>query len=330
MTRVCVIGTTSWGTTLAVLASRASAEVTLLARTTDEANILNAARENKKHRPALRFPDSLRVSNDAEHLATAELIILAVPSASLRTNLIRLAPAFNQDASVLSAVKGVEPETGLRMSEVIAAFGIEIARILALSGPNFAGEIAAGLPAATVVAGETSRAEAIQALLNGPAFRVYTSTDVAGVELGGAMKNVVAIACGLSDGLGYGENAKAGLITRALAEITRLGVAAGATPLTFLGLAGLGDLVLSCASDQSRNRRFGLALALGTGFDKAMKAIDGVVEGAVTARAVPVLARRFGVELPICEALYAVLYENKTPEAAVRELMGRAAKPELA
>ncbi|HLG12615.1 MAG TPA: NAD(P)H-dependent glycerol-3-phosphate dehydrogenase, partial [Dehalococcoidia bacterium] len=195
--------------------------------------------------------------------------------------------------------------------------------------PNFAGEIAAGLPAATVVAGrDEARAREAQALLNGPSFRVYTSDDPVGVELSGALKNVVAIACGLSDGLGYGENAKAALITRGLAEITRLGVAAGAQPLTFLGLAGLGDLVLTCEGNTSRNRRLGLALAQEMSLDEALESVEGVVEGVVTARAVPQLARRIGVEMPICESLHAVLFEGKTAIEAGRELMARAARAE--
>lgn len=330
MSSIAVIGTTSWGTTLAVLLARNGHDVALIARTTAEADSLDAARENPRHRPGLRFPTNLRATIDPETLATADLIVLAVPSASLRANLTRLAPAFAPEASVLSAVKGMEPEGCLRMSEVIEAFGVEAQRILVLSGPNFAGEIAAGLPAATVIAGaDPGRARQAQALLNGPTFRVYTSEDVAGVELGAALKNVVAVACGLSDGLGYGENAKAGLITRSLAEITRLGIAAGANPMTFLGLAGLGDLVLTCGSDVSRNRRLGLTLAKGMALDDALASIDGVVEGAVTARAIPGLVRRFGVELPVCQSLYAVLYEGKPPGEAVRELMSRAAKPEF-
>ncbi|HLF77507.1 MAG TPA: NAD(P)H-dependent glycerol-3-phosphate dehydrogenase, partial [Dehalococcoidia bacterium] len=259
----------------------------------------------------------------------ADLVVIAVPSASLRDNLIRLAPAIAPDASVLSAVKGIEPDTCLRMSEVIRAFGIEEERILALSGPNFAGEIAAGLPAASVVACRSvTRAAQAQMMLNGPGFRVYTSDDVAGVELGGALKNVIAIACGLSDGLGYGANARAALITRALAELSRLGAVAGAKPLTFLGLAGIGDLLLSCTSDTSRNRRLGLALAQGLSLDDATASIDGVLEGAVTARAVPALASRFNVELPICAALHSVLFEGKPAAEAGRELMARAARPE--
>jgi glycerol-3-phosphate dehydrogenase (NAD(P)+) len=216
------------------------------------------------------------------------------------------------------------------MSQVIALEGIESERTLVLSGPNFATEIAAGLPAACVIAGSDSeRATRAQALLNGPVFRVYTSDDVAGVEFGGALKNVVAIACGISDGLGYGENAKAALITRALAEITRLGVAAGARALTFLGLAGMGDLVLTCQSDLSRNRRLGLLLAQGRNLQEAQAAIDGVCEGVDTARAVPLLSSRFRVDMPACRALYEVLYESKSPRQAVAELMSRPVKPEL-
>jgi glycerol-3-phosphate dehydrogenase (NAD(P)+) len=326
MTRISVIGSTSWGTTLAVLLARNGAGVTLWARTPEEATALQTKRESPR-RPGLTFPASLNASADVTAVSEAELVVFGVTSSSLRANLDRVASHIAPGATVLSAVKGVEAETGLRMSEIIASSGIDEGRLVALSGHNFAGEIASGLPAATVVAGQD--AAKVQALLNGPAFRVYTSDDVAGVELGGALKNVVAIACGISDGLGYGENAKAALITRALAEITRLGVAAGARPLTFLGLAGMGDLILSCESDISRNRRLGLALAKGASVEAATSSIDGVVEGAVTARAVPVLARKYGVELPICAALYAVLYEGLSPETAVRDLMARASRPEM-
>jgi glycerol-3-phosphate dehydrogenase (NAD(P)+) len=329
MTRVAVVGPTNWGTTLAVLLARGSADVSLIARSVQEMDTLNAARENTRHRPGLRFPDALAVTNDPEAITTADLVVLAVPSASLRANLVRVAPSIAPDASVLSATKGIEADTCLRMSQVIETFGIETRRILALSGPNFAAEIARGLPAATVVAcADEKRAEQVQSLLSGPTFRAYTSDDVPGVEIGGALKNVVAIACGMADGLGYGENAKAALITRGLAEISRLGVAAGAKPLTFLGLAGLGDLVLTCESNLSRNRSLGLALAQERSLDEAIEAAAGVVEGVVTARSVPQLARRLGVEMPICEALYAVLFEGKPVVDAVRELMSRESRPE--
>jgi glycerol-3-phosphate dehydrogenase (NAD(P)+) len=324
-----VIGTTSWGTTLAVLLARGGNETLLWARSEAEAAALTAAGENAKQRPGLRFPGSLRLTAADSDITAADMVVIAVPSAGLRANLERLAGSIAPDATVLSAVKGIEPETSLRMSEVIEGFGVATEHILVLSGPNFAGEIAAGLPAATVIAGrDQSRAQAAQVMLNSATFRVYTSDDPAGVEIGGALKNVIAIACGLSDGLGYGENAKAALITRGLAEITRLGVAAGANALTFLGLAGLGDLVLTCGSDISRNRRLGLALAGGASLAEALASIDGVVEGAVTARALPGLARRYGVEMPICAALHAVLYAGKPAREAGQELMARAAKAE--
>jgi glycerol-3-phosphate dehydrogenase (NAD(P)+) len=329
MARIAVIGTTSWGTTLAALLARGGSDVALIARTVAEADTINAARENARHRPGLKLPDPLHATIDPDAVAEADVVLLAVPSAGLRANLVRLAPAISPDASVVSATKGIEAEGCLRMSEVIESFGIQAQRILVLSGPNFAGEIAAGLPAATVVAARhEARAREVQSLLNGPAFRVYTSDDPAGVELCGALKNVIAIACGLSDGLGYGENAKAALITRGLAEITRLGVAAGAQPMTFLGLAGIGDLVSSCESNLSRNRRLGLALAQEMPLDEALQSVDGVVEGVATARSVPQLAHRHGVEMPICESLHAVLFEGKTAVEAGRDLMARAARAE--
>jgi glycerol-3-phosphate dehydrogenase (NAD(P)+) len=330
MTAVAVIGTTSWGTTLAAMLAGAGHEVVLLARTAGEAAVLQRDRENKRHRAGLAFPTGLTVSHERDRLGRAEVVVIAVPSASLRTNLEALAGTLNAEATIVSATKGIETDTCLRMSEVIAGAGIEASVIVALSGPNFAREIAAGLPAATVVAGsDTARTLSVQRLFNQPGFRVYTSDDIAGVELGGALKNVVAIACGLSDGLGYGENAKAALITRALAEITRLGVAQGARPMTFLGLAGMGDLILTCESDLSRNRRLGLALAGGSSLEEALSASEGVVEGVVTARCIPALVRRSGVEMPICSALHAVLYEGVSPAQAVVELTGRAAKAEF-
>jgi glycerol-3-phosphate dehydrogenase (NAD(P)+) len=330
MTRVAVIGTTSWGTTLAVLFARGSSDVALMARHITEADTLSAARENTRHRPGLRFPDALTCTIDNEYLASADVIVLAVPSAGLRTNMTRLAPAFSPDATIVSATKGIETDTCLRMSQVIEAFGVEPSRILALSGPNFAGEIASGLPAATVVGGiDPTRAQQVQSLLSGPTFRVYTSDDIAGVEVGGALKNLIAIACGMSDGLGYGENAKAALITRGLAEISRLGVAMGAKPLTFLGLAGIGDLVLTCEGNLSRNRRLGLAIAQESSLEEALAASEGVVEGVVTARAIPQLVAKYGVAMPICQSLHSVLFDEKPAVEAVRELMARATRPEL-
>jgi len=305
--------------------------VALWARTEEEARRLARDGENVRHRPGLRFPDSLAVTADVGALAMARLVVFAVPAASLRANLALVGPAIHPDAVVLSAIKGILPEGGQRVSEVLSAAGFAMERLLVLSGPNFSSEIAAGLPAATVVAGSDRRRTLwAQELLIGPTFRVYTSDDVVGVEIGGALKNVVAIACGISDGLGFGANAKAALMTRALAEVTRLGVACGGRAITFLGLAGIGDLIASCESNLSRNRRLGLALARGERLAGALKAIDGVVEGVDTTRAARELSRRLGIEMPITEALHAVLFEGKDPRALVADLMLRSAKEEFA
>jgi glycerol-3-phosphate dehydrogenase (NAD(P)+) len=329
MSRVAVLGTTSWGTTLAVLLARNGVETLLVCRSESEVRNMLAAGENRRHRPGLLFPESLTPTAALSELGNVDALLIAVPSATLRENVERILPSLSPAATVVSATKGIDVETGARVSETIASMGIDASRLAALSGPNFAGEIASGLPAATVVAGpDSKRVEACQALLNSAAFRVYTSSDIVGVELGGALKNVVAIASGLSDGLGYGDNARSALITRSIAEITRLGVAAGAQAMTFMGLAGIGDIILSCGSDQSRNRRLGLALAKGQTLKSYIMGLDGVVEGAVTAQAIPVLTKRYGVEMPISEALHGVLYGGKPVQEAVQELMNRAARPE--
>jgi glycerol-3-phosphate dehydrogenase (NAD(P)+) len=275
------------------------------------------------------LPDTLTPSADGAALGEVDALLVAVPSATLSENLDRVVPHLSPAATIVSATKGVNIETGDRVSQTIASMGVDPSRLAVLSGPNFAAEIAGGLPAATVVAGpDSARVHAFQRMLTSASFRVYTSHDIVGVELGGALKNVVAIACGLCDGLSYGDNARAALITRSLAEISRLGVAAGAEAATFMGLAGLGDVVLSCSSDQSRNRRLGLAMAKGQTLKSYLMGLDGVVEGAVTALAIPVLIKRYGVEMPICEALHAVLYGGKPVQEAVQELMSRAARPE--
>jgi glycerol-3-phosphate dehydrogenase (NAD(P)+) len=328
--RIAVVGTTAWGTTLAALSARSGNEVLLLARSPVEAETLDRDRENRRRRPGLRLPDAVHVSADVAALRGQAMIVLAVPAASLAWNFEQVLPHIDGEASLLSATKGIEPESGHRMSEVIAAAGLDAARILVISGPNFSAEIAAGLPAATVIAGrDPGRASEAQAMLMSPAFRVYTSDDVAGVELGGALKNIVAIACGISDGLGSGQNAKAALMTRALAEMTRLGLACGARPFTFLGLAGMGDLIATCESDLSRNRRLGLALAAGKSLEEALAGIEGVVEGIGTTKAARLLARARSVDMPIAEELYAVLFEGKSPLASLQDLMQRAPKQEF-
>jgi glycerol-3-phosphate dehydrogenase (NAD(P)+) len=313
-----------------VLLARNGHETVLLCRSEEEARRLKADGENRRFRSGLRFPDGLDVESHPGRLRDAEIVVMAVPAASVPANAALLRPHVQPTATVVSATKGIEPETGALMSDLLVAAGIDPGQVCALSGPNFSAEIAAGLPAATVVAGaKRERVRAVQAAFMSDRFRVYASDDLAGVELGGALKNVVAIACGISDGLRSGQNAKAALMTRALAETTRLGVACGARPMTFLGLAGIGDLIATCESDLSRNRRLGLAIAQGQSLEEALAGIDGVVEGVGTARAARLLAHRHGVEMPIAEELCAVLFEGKDPAQSMVDLMRRPPKEEF-
>ncbi len=327
--RVGVVGTGAWGTVLACLCAGHCAETALYARGAEEAAQLAKERQNSRFLPGVRLPDSLNVTADPRAaLGGADLVVLATPSQRLRENLQRLDSAFPRDATLLCASKGIEIGTGLRMSQVIAdALGPDCGAVLTLSGPNLSGEIAAGLPAATVVAGppeHVDRAVAVQALLSDQQFRVYTSDDQPGVELGGALKNVIAIACGVCDGLGYGHNARAGLITRGLAEMTRLAVACGGKAATLSGLAGLGDLLATVASAASRNYSLGVALGSGATLAEARAATVHIAEGVPTAHAALDLGRRLGVELPITERLCALLDGSATPVEGARALMHRA------
>jgi glycerol-3-phosphate dehydrogenase (NAD(P)+) len=322
---ITVVGTGAWGTTLAALLAGNGRDTVLLCRTLEEARRLRADGENRRHCPGLKFPAGLRLRHRPDVIAASEIVVIAVPSGALRDNCARVQPFVRPSSTVVCATKGIEPDTGLRMSEVLGACGVSGGQVCVLSGPNFSAEIGAGLPAATVIAGpDVERVSAARDAFMSDRFRVYTSEDVAGVEIGGAVKNVVAIACGISDGLGMGQNAKAALMTRALAEIARLGEACGARPMTFLGLAGVGDLIATCESDLSRNRRLGIALARGKTLAEALAGIDGVVEGVQTTRAVAVLSARVGVEMPIARELYAVLFEGKAPADSLLDLMRRA------
>jgi glycerol-3-phosphate dehydrogenase (NAD(P)+) len=329
--RALVVGVTAWGLTLAQLLACAGAAVTVLARDGAEAARVRARRTDPARAPAVCLPPTVTVTADpARALAGAGLVVLAVPAQRMRENARRIAPALPAGAVVVSAAKGLELPAGRRMSEVLAAECPRHAGIVALSGPNLADEIARGLPATTVAAAaDADAARRVQRALNTPRFRVYTHDDLVGVELGGALKNVVALGAGINDGLGYGDNAKAAFITRGLAEITRLGVAMGANPLTFAGLSGLGDLVATCASPLSRNRRVGEALGRGQPLAEALAALGHVAEGVPTTAAARALARAYGVEMPIVEALYRVLFEGWPPGEAARALMEREPRAEL-
>ncbi|MDA8186823.1 MAG: NAD(P)-dependent glycerol-3-phosphate dehydrogenase [Dehalococcoidales bacterium] len=335
---IVVAGTGTWGTTLAVLLARKRLNVSLLARTATEASTLQADRENRRFLPGITFPNHLAVSSSPDQvLGNCSMLFLVVPSQTMRSNLGRLRSSLAPGTILVSASKGIESDgtdniACRRMSEVIAEelpeeFG---SRICVLSGPTLAREIAQNLPATAVVAArDEGLARVVQETLITPTFRVYTSGDVVGVELGGALKNIIALGAGMGDGLAVGDNAKAAFMTRGLAEIARLGVAAGANPLTFAGLAGLGDLVATCSSRLSRNRFVGEELARGRKLADIQASMHMVAEGVSTTRAARLLARKYGIEMPITELMYDVLFQDKDPRAAVAELMTREPKSEL-
>jgi len=334
MEKVAVIGTTNWGTTLGIMLGRRGLVVKLWARTVDEAERLNRDRENSVRLAGCVFPDELSATASLEEaLGGASLIILAVPAQSMRRNVGLVREHIGKGVLILSVAKGLELDSAKRMSQVISEElgGDMEPGICVLSGPNLSGEIARELPAATVVAsGDISTAERVQKMMASPLFRVYTNTDVIGVELGGVLKNVIALAAGMVDGLGYGDNTKAGLITRGLAEITRLGVAAGANPLTFAGLAGLGDLVATCSSPLSRNRYVGQELARGRPLDEITASMTGLAEGITTTVAALKLAGELNVEMPIARQVYRALYEGLDVRRGIAELMERELKHEFA
>ncbi|MDD5093559.1 MAG: NAD(P)-dependent glycerol-3-phosphate dehydrogenase [Dehalococcoidia bacterium] len=331
--KVAVVGTTGWGTTLGIMLARKGLDVVLWARTEAEAAQINRDSQNKAHLPSVMFPENLWVTASAgEALDEAELTVLGVPAQAMRANLGLIRDHLWEKTLLLSLAKGIEIETTMRMSEVITEElpSVFADRIAILSGPNFAQEVVQSLPTATVVASANLEvASAIQRIISSSNFRAYTNADVIGVELGGALKNVVALAVGMSDGLGYGDNTRAALITRGLMEIARLGVAAGANPLTFSGLAGMGDLVATCTSQLSRNRFVGQELAKGRELEEVLSSMSGIAEGVDTTVAALELAGKLGVEMPIATQVYRVLFEGIEVRQAVRALMERELKHEL-
>jgi len=331
VTRAAVLGAGNWGTTFAKVLADAGSDVVLHARRADLVAGIAATRENAEYLPGIRLPDTVRATTDAaEALDGADVVVLAVPSQTLRANLQAWAPLLPAGSSLLSLMKGVELGTTKRMSEVICEVtGAGADRVAALSGPNLAREIAEEQPSATVIAcADTARAEALQAACSTRYFRPYTNPDLVGCELGGAVKNVIALACGIAEGLGYGDNTRASLITRGLAETARLGAALGAEPTTFAGLAGLGDLVATCSSPLSRNRTFGERLGRGMSLDEVLATTRQVAEGVKTCESVLDLARAHGVDVPITEAVVRVCHEGESPARMVREMMSREAKSE--
>jgi len=330
--RVAVVGAGAWGTTLAAIIGRQE-PVLLLSHSAETAERIQRERRNERRLPGIDLPDGLEATADPERLRDAiDLVVVAVPSRHVRDIVKRIAPFVPASADVLSVVKGLETGTLLRMSEVIADAGsIAPTRIAALSGPNLASEIARGLPASAVVAAEDPElADRIVERLGRREFRLYVNADVLGVELAGALKNILAIAAGAADGLGFGDNGKAGLMTRGLAEMTRLGIAAGANPLTFAGLAGIGDVIATCGSRLSRNHRLGEELAKGGKWTDIEAALPGVAEGAYTVDAALALAGRHDVEMPIAQEVHKALFEGKSVQRCLVDLLSRESKDELA
>jgi glycerol-3-phosphate dehydrogenase (NAD(P)+) len=328
---LAVIGAGAWGTTLATMLSK-SAPVTLVARDEAHAAALRAAGENRRYLPGVPLDERIRIAAAPTALSGAsELVIFAVPSRAMRSVASAVAAELSSDAVLLSVAKGIERDSLLRMTEVIAeVVPAAASRVAALSGPNLALEISRGLPAAAVVAAaDDSVSRRVVELLGGRTFRLYRNRDVVGVELAGALKNIVAIVAGAVDELGAGDNAKAAITTRGLAEMTRLGVALGANPLTFAGLAGIGDILATSSSALSRNHRLGVELATGRPWREIESTLPGVAEGAYTVRAAVALAEREGVEMPIAREVHAVLYEDKDVRASVVDLLARASRDEL-
>ncbi|GAB3200804.1 NAD(P)H-dependent glycerol-3-phosphate dehydrogenase [Geodermatophilus arenarius] len=330
-TRAAVLGAGSWGTTFAKVLADAGCTVSLHARRPELARAIAETGENAEYLPGVPLPRALTATPDAaEALDGADVVVLAVPSQSLRANLLEWTPLLPADATLLSLMKGVELGTTKRMSEVICEVtGAGPDRVAALSGPNLAREIAEEQPAATVIAcTDADRAAALQAACHTVYFRPYTNSDLVGCELGGAVKNVIALACGIAEGMGFGDNTRASLITRGLAETTRLGVALGAEPSTFAGLAGLGDLVATCSSPLSRNRTFGEKLGRGLSLEEVQATTRQTAEGVKSCRPVLDLARAHGVDVPVTEAVVRVCHEGVPAAQMVKEIMSREAKPE--
>lgn len=327
---IAVLGAGSWGTAIAISLTRNGEPALLWGRDDEQIALLDAERCNRRYLPDVPFPDGLKVSSDLEQtVADAGDVIVVVPSHAFRAMLKSIEPYVRADQRIAWATKGFETGSGKLLHEVVQdIFGAE-KPIAVISGPTFAKEVAKGLPTAvTVASNDQSFADYLARRLHTATFRVYTSNDIVGVEVGGAVKNVLAIAAGIADGLNFGANARTALITRGLAEIMRLGDALGGHRETFMGLAGLGDLVLTCTDNQSRNRRLGLGLGKGQSLEDTLASIDQVVEGVQTAREVNELATSLGVDMPISHEIYRILYEGEKPREAVHALLSREQKPE--
>jgi len=328
-----VVGAGSWGTTLAQVIADKGFEVDLWVFEPELCRTIRETRQNDLYLPGVALNGRINAHNDLDRVVKDhDLLIMVVPSHVYRNVATAVIPFLKPDAVVVNATKGIENDTLLTMSGIwreVLPPGLQV-RVLCLSGPSFAKEVARKVPTAVTLAGDDLQtAKAVQHVISTGYFRIYTSLDKIGVEIAGASKNVIALAAGVSDGMSFGYNSRAALITRGLAEITRLGVKMGSNPLTFLGLAGIGDLLLTCTGDLSRNRTVGIQLGQGRRIKDILAEMRMVAEGVKTAKSIHFLARRIGVEMPICEQVYRVLYEDKDPRVVVRELMERDLKHEL-
>lgn len=326
MNSVCVLGAGSYGTALAFCLSRNNVNTSLWGRDARQMQQMNISRSNEKYLPGAILPETLTIETNLQKaLANSQDLLVVVPSHAFADTLLSIKPFLQSHHRLIWATKGLEPETGRLLQDVaVEILGTNIP-FAALSGPTFAKEMVAGLPTAISLSStdENLANDFANKLHCSKSFRVYRNDDFIGIQLGGAVKNVIAIGAGLADGLGFGSNARTALITRGLAELTRLGVKMGAKPSTFMGMAGLGDLVLTCTDNQSRNRRFGLALGNGLGIQEAMNEIGQVVEGYRNTKEVHILARRMDIEMPICEQIYEVLYNHKSAKDAALTLLAR-------
>jgi glycerol-3-phosphate dehydrogenase (NAD(P)+) len=323
---IVVLGAGSWGTALAIQLARDARPTVLWGRAEDQPELLALERVNQRYLPGARFPDALMIEPVLEQaVSSTDDVLVCVPSVAFREVLDSITRYLKTSSRIAWATKGFEQKSGKLPHEVARDVLGKKLPLAVLSGPTFAREVGAGLPTAmTIAATDHDFGHALAERISNRQFRAYTSDDIIGVEVGGAVKNVIAIAAGMSDGLGFGANARIALISRGLIEMTRLGVALGAKETTFMGLSGIGDLTLTCTDDQSRNRRMGLALASGRGVDEIAGEIGQVVEGVYAAKAVHAVAERQNIEMPICEQVYRILYEGAAPEDAVNALMSRA------
>lgn len=329
MAKITVYGAGSWGTALAVSMGKAGHEVALFGRNPDEMSLMDQRRENLRYLPGVVLPQTVKPTTDRAELKDSEMLVLSVPSHSVRETAQKIRTHLKPGTIVVNTAKGLEEGSHKRLSEVLCE-ELPDNPIVVLSGPSHAEEVGKDMPTTVVVASrDSAAAEAVQDRMMTPKFRVYTNPDTIGVELGGAFKNIIALCAGFADGLGFGDNTRAALMTRGIAEITRLGVAIGGNPLTFAGLAGVGDLIVTCTSQHSRNRRAGVALGQGKPLDQVLKEVGMVVEGVRTTRVAYELSRQYGISMPITEQAYQVLFEGTDPKAAVSALMMRGKKHEI-